>query len=214
MSRLFESSYIKTLQLPNRFVRSATWEGMADPDGSVTPRLIDTLVALARGEVGLIIAGHAYVRPEGQATPWQLGLHNDELLPGLRQLTAAVHAQGGRIAAQLAHAGTFAAEKLTGQMPWAVSEYDGLADSPRHEMTASDIQELVAAFAAAAARARTRASTRCSFIRPMATCSASSSPPSSTGAGTTTAAASATALGSTWKYSRPSGMPWGRIIRC
>ncbi len=154
MSRLFESSYIKTLQLPNRFVRSATWEGMADPDGSVTPRLIDTLVALARGEVGLIIAGHAYVRPEGQATPWQLGLHNDELLPGLRQLTAAVHAQGGRIAAQLAHAGTFAAEKLTGQMPWAVSEYDGLADSPRHEMTASDIQELVAAFAAAAARAQ------------------------------------------------------------
>ena len=136
MSRLFESSYIKTLELPNRFVRSATWEAMADPDGSVTRRLIDTLVALARGEVGLIIAGHAYVRPEGQATPAQLGIYKDELLPGLQKLTAAVHAQGGRIAAQLAHAGNFAAENLIGQPPWVVSDYEGLAESPRHEMTA------------------------------------------------------------------------------
>ena len=154
MSKLFASSCIKTMELPNRFIRSATWEGLADPDGSVTPQLIDTLVALARGEVGLIIAGHAYVRPEGQATPRQLGLYKDELLPGLRQLTAAVHAQGGRIAAQLAHAGNFAAENLTGQTPWAVSEYDGLVDSPRHEMTGADIKELVKAFAAAAARAK------------------------------------------------------------
>ena len=94
MSRLFESSSINTLQLPNRFIRSATWEGMAGPDGSVTERLIDTLVALAQGEVGLIIAGHAYVRPEGQATPAQLGIYKDELLPGLQKLTAAVHDAG------------------------------------------------------------------------------------------------------------------------
>ena len=130
MSKLFESSCIKTLQLRNRFIRSATWEGMADPDGSVTRRLIDTLVALAQGEVGLIISGHAYVRPEGQATPGQLGMYKDELLPGLRQLTAAVHAKGGRIAAQLAHAGNFAAENLIGQPPWVVSNYEGLAESP------------------------------------------------------------------------------------
>ena len=94
MSTLFESSFINKLQLPNRFVRSATWEGMAAPDGSVTEPLIETLVALAQGEVGLIIAGHAYVRPEGQATPAQLGIYQDELLPGLRQLTAAVHDRG------------------------------------------------------------------------------------------------------------------------
>ena len=154
MSTLFESSFINKLQLPNRFVRSATWEGMAAPDGSVTEPLIETLVALAQGEVGLIIAGHAYVRPEGQATPAQLGINQDELLPGLRQLTAAIHDRGGRIAAQLAHAGNFAAEKLIGQPPWVVSDYEGLAESPRHEITPRDLKDLVAAFAAAAGRAQ------------------------------------------------------------
>ena len=154
MSKLFESSSINTLQLPNRFIRSATWEGMAGADGSVTEPLLETLVALAQGEVGLIISGHAYVSPVGQATPGQLGMYKDELLPGLRELTAAVHAQGGRIAAQLAHAGNFAAENLIGQPPWVVSNYEGLAETPRHEITAGDIKGLVAAFAAAAGRAK------------------------------------------------------------
>ena len=45
---------INGMSLANRFVRSATWEGLADEDGAVTPRLIDMMVALARGEVGLI----------------------------------------------------------------------------------------------------------------------------------------------------------------
>jgi 2,4-dienoyl-CoA reductase-like NADH-dependent reductase (Old Yellow Enzyme family) len=154
MSTLFESSVINKLQIPNRFIRSATWEGMADPDGAVTETLIETLVALAEGEVGLIIAGHAYVSPEGQATPKQLGMYTAELLPGLRQLTAAVHDQGGRIAAQLAHAGNFAPEKLIAQPPWVVSDYEGPAKSPRHEITAADIKDLVTAFAAAAGRAK------------------------------------------------------------
>ncbi len=36
MSRLFESSDINGMKLANRFVRSATWEGMASPEGEVT----------------------------------------------------------------------------------------------------------------------------------------------------------------------------------
>lgn len=71
-SALFEPATLHTLTLRNRFVRSATWEGMATEKGAVTSRLIDTMVALAKGGVGLIISGHAYVSPEGQATPWQL----------------------------------------------------------------------------------------------------------------------------------------------
>jgi len=53
------------MKLRNRFVRSATWEGMASPEGAVTPKLINTMTALAKGGVGLIISSHAYIRREG-----------------------------------------------------------------------------------------------------------------------------------------------------
>ncbi|MCL2669681.1 MAG: hypothetical protein FWE89_03255, partial [Syntrophaceae bacterium] len=83
MKQPFETTEIRGMKLANRFVRSATWEGMAAPDGAVTPRLIDTMTALARGKVGLIISSYAYVRKEGQSGSYQLGIHGDELLPGL-----------------------------------------------------------------------------------------------------------------------------------
>jgi 2,4-dienoyl-CoA reductase-like NADH-dependent reductase (Old Yellow Enzyme family) len=154
MSRLFESSEINGMKLANRFVRSATWEGMASPDGAATPKLIDTMTALARGGVGLIISGHSYVSREGQASPWQLGVYKDALIPGLCDMAAAVHEAGGRIVMQLAHAGHFAPEKLTGQTPVVASTYEGLSRSPRKELTAKEIQDLVAAFAGAAQRAK------------------------------------------------------------
>jgi 2,4-dienoyl-CoA reductase-like NADH-dependent reductase (Old Yellow Enzyme family) len=127
---------------------------MASPDGAVTQKLIDTMTALARGGVGLIISGHTYIRKEGQAGPWQLGVYEDGLIAGLMDMTAAVHDAGGKIVMQLAHAGHFAAEKLTGRTPVVVSDYEGLSRSPRKELTTQDIQDLVAAFADASRRAK------------------------------------------------------------
>ena len=91
MSKLFEHGVINGMALPNRFVRSATWEGMATEAGAVTPKLTETMTTLVRGKVGLIISSHAYVRQEGQASPWQLGVHKDRLIDGLSAMTAAVH---------------------------------------------------------------------------------------------------------------------------
>ncbi len=154
MSRLFEQSSLNGMQLSNRFVRSATWEGMAADDGAVTPQLMETMNALAAGGVGLIITSHSYVRPDGQAGPWQLGVHKDALIPALREMTASVHERGGKIVMQLTHAGNFAAEKLIGQPPLVVSNFEGLAKSPRKEITALDIREIVSAFGEAAGRAK------------------------------------------------------------
>lgn len=154
MRRLFDGTEINGMKLANRFVRSATWEGMASPEGAVTPKLIDTLAALARGGVGLIISGHTYIRQEGQAGPWQLGVYEDSLIAGLRDMAAAVHDAGGKIVMQLAHAGHFAYSKLTGRTPVVASVYEGLSRSPRKELTTQDIQDLVAAFADAAGRAK------------------------------------------------------------
>jgi 2,4-dienoyl-CoA reductase-like NADH-dependent reductase (Old Yellow Enzyme family) len=154
MSKLFEATEINGMKLANRFVRSATWEGMATDDGAVTPELTQTMVDLVNGGIGLIITGHAFVSPEGQAGPWQLGIYRDELVEGLKTMTSAVHAEGGRIVAQLAHAGNFAAKQITRQPPHVVSAFEGLATSPRHELTAEDIRRLAAAYGAAAARAK------------------------------------------------------------
>ncbi|MDA3896707.1 MAG: NADH:flavin oxidoreductase [Desulfobacteraceae bacterium] len=154
MNKLFETTEINEMKLANRFVRSATWEGMAADDGSVTPKLTQTMVDLAEGGVGMIISGHAFVSPEGQAGPWQLGIYKDELVDGLKTMTDAVHKAGGKIVAQLAHAGHFAPGALTKQPPHVVSTFEGLAKSPRHELTKEDIQKLVSAFADAASRAK------------------------------------------------------------
>jgi 2,4-dienoyl-CoA reductase-like NADH-dependent reductase (Old Yellow Enzyme family) len=154
MRTLFESSTINGMQLANRFVRSATWEGLANDDGSVTPKLLHTMTALAQGAVGLIISSHAYVSPEGQASPWQIGIYKDELIPGLQQMASAVHAHGGKIVMQLAHAGAFAVEKLTGLPASVVSDFEGLAATQRHEMGPEDLQKLITAFAEAARRAK------------------------------------------------------------
>jgi 2,4-dienoyl-CoA reductase-like NADH-dependent reductase (Old Yellow Enzyme family) len=154
MSVLFEPTKIGPMTLRNHFVRSATWEAMATADGAVTPRLVDTIAALARGGVGLIISSHAFVSPEGQAGPGQIGIHRDELVPGLRQMAAAAHDHGARILLQMAHAGYFAPHHLTGTPPVAVSAMVKLDDTPRRELTVPDIQTVIRAFATAAARAK------------------------------------------------------------
>ena len=133
------------LTLANRFVRSATWEGMAAVDGSVTEKLTETLVRLAQGGVGLVIAGHAYVQKQGQAGPWKLGVHSSAMQPGLTGLTEAVHAAGGRIAAQLAHAGQAALVALSGEEAVGPSDGDGF-----RAMTEAAIESTVEAFARAA----------------------------------------------------------------
>lgn len=153
-SPVFQPGTINGMTLNNRFVRSATWEGMATADGRVTSTLTDTMVALAEGGIGLIISGHAYVATGGQASPFQLGIYDDSLIDGLQSMTEAVHRAGGRIVAQLAHAGHFALEKAIGTAPPVVSVFDGLAQTPRIELTAADIRDLETTYVAAAGRAQ------------------------------------------------------------
>jgi 2,4-dienoyl-CoA reductase-like NADH-dependent reductase (Old Yellow Enzyme family) len=154
MINLFEASAINGMVLSNRFVRAATWEGMADDEGAPTPKLIKAMTALAEGGVGLIITSHCYVSPDGQASMAQLGMHKDEMIESMRSMTAAVHSKGGKIVAQLSHAGNFADERLSGMPPLVASDFEGLARTPRREMTLEDIRETIAAFSRAALRAK------------------------------------------------------------
>ena len=86
MATVFEPSEINGMKLQNRFVRSATWEGLAAENGSCTSRLVDMMETLAKGGVGLIISSHAYVQKVGQAGTRQLGIHKDDMIPGLKKI--------------------------------------------------------------------------------------------------------------------------------
>jgi 2,4-dienoyl-CoA reductase-like NADH-dependent reductase (Old Yellow Enzyme family) len=136
MKQVFEESRINGLILSNRFVRSATWDGLAADDGSCTPRMITLMAELAHGGVGLIITGHAYVHPHGQHSPWQLGIYKDELIPGLKAMTGAVHEREGKIVMQLGYGGAY------------------LSKSRVRGMTVQHFRDIAGAFGQAALRAQ------------------------------------------------------------
>jgi 2,4-dienoyl-CoA reductase-like NADH-dependent reductase (Old Yellow Enzyme family) len=153
MSKLFEATTIQNMQLDNRFVRSATGLGAAADDGTCTSGIVDAMVKLARGGVGLIITGHAYVDKVGQAGPRQMGCHNDSMLPGLTAMAQAVHQAGGKVALQIAHAGLLADTEQTGQDPLGPSPMQTENGPVGRAMTAGELDDMVAAFASAASRA-------------------------------------------------------------
>src|SRR5271157_5123933 len=125
MAQLFETVRLNNIEAKNRFVRSATWEGLATPEGFPTDALINVLVGLARGGVGIIISGHTYVSQEGQAGPRQQAIYGDDYIAPLKRLTDAVHAADGKIMAQLAHAGARANRELTSSTPVGPSAFEG-----------------------------------------------------------------------------------------
>ncbi len=152
MSRLFESTTINGMTLKNRFVRSATYEAMAGPDGRVNDKLLSCMAHLVLGEIGLVITGHAHVTREGQAGPRQMGIYSDAMIDGLKQVASAVHEHGGRVAVQLAHAG----KNGIGKDQYApLGPSDVIVDGSKKAsaMTVDDIERTVTAFGDAAQRA-------------------------------------------------------------
>jgi len=159
MSILFEAGSIAGLEVKNRLVRSATAEKMCDEGGRPEQAMIDLYADLARGGVGLIITGHAFVHASGKAHPTMMGVHRDELVPSLQALTKVVHQEGGGkrsgVVMQINHAGRQTSEETIGRTPVAPSPVPRVKGGPRpHELTDAEIEELVAAFGRAAGRAK------------------------------------------------------------
>jgi len=153
-SSLFSPVEIGSLELSNRLVRSATAESLAtEPEGKATPALAILYGQLARGGVGLIVTGHAYVDPGGKAHREMLGAYDDELIPGLCTLAEAAHAEGGRIALQINHGGRQSDSRCVPEKlaPSTVPTANGKV--PR-EMTTAEIDAAVDAFGQAARRAQ------------------------------------------------------------
>ena len=151
---LFEKGTIGTLTLPNRLVRSATAERMADAQGRPKPEMLTLYRELAQGGVGLIITGHMYVDPSGKCHPEMTGIYADDLVPALAELSAAVHEEGGRVVVQINHGGMQCSRQSVDE---AMAPSDIEADflrRPAQEMTRAEIEQAIDAFAQAARRAQ------------------------------------------------------------
>ena len=152
---LFTPVKIGAIEIPNRFVRSATHDFMAAHDGSITEKHVSLFENLARGEVGLIITGHAYVHPSGKASPYQVGIYADDLTQGLGQITEAVHRFPSRIFLQISHAGRQTKPKLCGTTPLAPSAvYEPIFKVTPKEMSHEEIKTVIGDFIQASHRAR------------------------------------------------------------
>ena len=153
-SFLFEPITVGGVEIRNRFVRSATWDSSATADGEVTNDSVRIFEDLARGVVGLIVTGYAYVSEPGKAATGQYGISDDRHIAGLRRLVKAAHDHGARIAVQIAHTGgNVLLLKDPKRVALAPSQIEG-NPAPHRAFTAVEIEETIADFAASAARAK------------------------------------------------------------
>lgn len=104
---IFEPVEVGGLHLKNRLVRSATWEGVAAPDGGIGDVAYGIYDELARGGVGLVVGGFTSVAGNDRYFGGMMRLHDDSLVPQYARLADVVHAQGVPILAQLALGGFY-----------------------------------------------------------------------------------------------------------
>lgn len=101
----FDPIRIGPLQLRNRFIKSGANEAMSFK-GVPTKALLRHHSELARGGVGMTTVAYMAVAPEARTLSNQIWMSRD-ILPDLRALTGAVHAEGAAISAQITHGGSF-----------------------------------------------------------------------------------------------------------
>src|SRR3989442_13726916 len=146
---LFQPGRIGSVEIANRLVRAGTSETAAGEAGEITEKLVEIYEDLARNRVGLILSGHMYCHTRGQYATRQVGIHEDGMVPGLTRLAEAVHRHGGKLFAQLAHAGS--QSRVVGNQPLAPSPIpNALTGRVVGAASEAEIQEAIAAFAAGA----------------------------------------------------------------
>ena len=153
MSNLFNPLQINRMTIKNRFVRSATVDNLGE-DKVVTEAQLNFYRELVKGEVGLIVSSGLFPSLDGWAAPGQLGIHEDEMIPSLKKIVDTIHDNGGKIVAQLMHAGWFGNPDLCGFQTVGPSETVNPANNLKvRELAPDEIEEKIDEFVRAGARA-------------------------------------------------------------
>ncbi len=165
MSDLFSSLTIRGTTLPNRVVVSPLCMYSAI-DGMPQPFHFAHLSSFARGGAGLVFTEATAIVPQGRITPQCLGIWNDQQAAAIKPIVDFIKSMGMVAGIQLAHAGRKAstaapfhgAKPLLSDHPdsWQVVGPSALPVAEGfpmpHELSVSEINELVSAFVDAAKR--------------------------------------------------------------
>ncbi|BDF94080.1 MULTISPECIES: alkene reductase [Pseudoalteromonas] len=149
-----------SIELQNRILMAPLTRCMADDNLVPTQAMVDYYAR--RAEAGLIISEATIIRPDAQGYPNTPGLFTSEQIQGWKKVTEAVHANGGKIFAQLWHVGRVAHPHFFDGEVLAPSAIGVEGSVPRMReltyqtpkaATLDDIQGLVADYAKAAENA-------------------------------------------------------------
>jgi len=118
-SPLFTPVQIGPVTLRNRIIRSAAFENMAYGN-SPSEDLKNYHVAVSRGGVGMTTLAYASVNRSGLSFDGQLWMR-EEIVPALKDITDAIHAQGAKASIQLGHCGNMTHRATCGCTPVGAS---------------------------------------------------------------------------------------------
>ena len=145
MSEIFTPYKLGPIELRNRTIRSAAFEGMGRNNGP-TEELFNYHRAVAKGGIGMTTVAYAAVCRSGISFDSQLWMR-EEIVPELKRLTDAVHAEGAKASIQLGHCGNMTHRRTCGQMPIGASSGFNLYSPTFHrKMNQKDIDEVVKAY--------------------------------------------------------------------
>mgnify|MGYP002137224103 CR=1 FL=1 len=144
----FAPAALGPMRLRNRVIKAATFEGVM-PRGAVTQDLIDFHVGVARGGAALTTVAYCAVSKGGRVSRDTM-VFTPELIPDLQRLTAAVHAEGAAISAQLGHAG-YVAQNQSKRNPslGPSTRFSVPAMGRVHGASRAELDEVVSQFEAA-----------------------------------------------------------------
>jgi 2,4-dienoyl-CoA reductase-like NADH-dependent reductase (Old Yellow Enzyme family) len=158
LERAFTSLALGPLTLRNRFIKSATNEGMAK-GGVPSKMLVEHHRRIAAGGVGMTTVAYCAVAPDGRTFEDQV-LLDAASVRHLRVLTEAVHREGAAACAQLTHGGCFTfLPRLSTKYPLSASggfNAAGVLSGRlfKRAMTRADLERVAGQFVAAARLAR------------------------------------------------------------
>lgn len=156
LNKLLSPGKIGTLELKNRFVVPPMGTNFGTYEGMVTDDMIAYYRRRAKGGFGLIIIEVTAVDRKGKAIVNEVGLWDDDQIPGFKKLMDAIHEEGSKVVVQLHHAGRQSVPPyIFNEMPEAPSRVAcPMLNFPPEAMTNERVWEIIDEFGDAAVRAK------------------------------------------------------------